>query len=358
MSTAHDNALAVTQSELQFGEILRVAASVPHIVYYRAGNEHQPLAVFLPGGGHLARVAYGHPGANPRDFVDDWLAQEGYGLLALSYPSDHAAFPVNCSDLSIAQWAASIAALIRDHLRDTERREFVILGWSMAGRSVVAIERALRSLRLRQSCFISLAATAPLPNLLTAPIAQERFTREGFWDASTRYAQWLKQVQRQVGAAHRPAIDAQTYLDRYVVNSPFALRGQSRDTTAGAQLALAEEIGAFAYEDYPPVAAIVPQDSEDRLHALTDGATWGALNVLRIVHSLGELAAAASDWPALRNLVDQAPQRLSRTVRGGHFFFIGEPGAMATVRHVVELTHEARRFRNELQALVGSTLAR
>ena len=106
------------------------------------------------------------------------------------------------------------------------------------------------------------------------------------------------------------------------------------------------------------MAAIVPEDIEDRLHALTDGSTWGALNVLRIAHGLRELATDAVSWPALRTLASQVPQRLSRTIRGGHFFFIGAPGAMATVRHVVELTHEARLFRDELQALVGSIIAR
>ena len=158
------HAIPAGEVELQPGEILGVDAGVPHIVYYRPGSEHRPLAVFLPGGGHLARVVYGYPGADPRDFVDSWLAQEGYGLLALSYPSDHAVFPMNCSDLSISQWAASIAELVCDRLRETAHREFVVLGWSPAGRSVVAIERALRSLGLRQLCFVSLAATAPLPN--------------------------------------------------------------------------------------------------------------------------------------------------------------------------------------------------
>jgi hypothetical protein len=343
-------------TQLQAGEVLRIGAGVPQVVYYRSGREECPLAVFLPGGGHMARVAYGHTGAEPRDFIDAWLADEGYGLLALSYPSDHAAFPSLRPDLSILEWASSIAELVREHVCKTPSREIVVLGWSGAGRSVVAIERALRSRGLGQLCFVSLAATAPLPNLFPSPVSLERFTEQGFWDSSTRHRQWWKQVKHQVGAMGGPAIGAKTYLRHYVVNSPFPLRGQARaNAPSGASVCLAEEIGAFSYEDYPTVAAVIPEGVDDRLHAFTDCATWGAINVQRIARGPGKgVEVPAADWPALRDLICRVPQRLSRTIQGGHFFFIGEVGAMTTVRKVMELTGEARSFRDELQSLAGA----
>jgi hypothetical protein len=343
-------------AQLHPSEVLRVAAGVAQIVYYRPGRDECPLAVFLPGGGHLARVAYGHPGARPRDFIDAWLEDEGYGLLALSYPSDHAAFLSRRPDLSISEWASSIAELVREHLCATPSREIVVLGWSGAGRSVVAVERALKSRGLHQLCFVSLAATAPLPNLLPSPISEERFTPEGFWDSSTRHRQWWQQLRKQVGATGRPAISAKDYLTHYIVNSPFALRAQSREITPGtASMRLAEEIGAFAYEDYPTVAAIIPEGIEDRLHALTDSAIWGAINVQRIARGLLQWEdSSATGWRALRDLLREVPQRMSRFVQGGHFFFVGEAGAKATVLEIVELTNEARVFRDELQSCIGA----
>jgi hypothetical protein len=343
-------------AQLHPGEVLRVAADVAQIVYYRPGREECPLAVFLPGGGHLARVAYGHPGARPRDFIDAWLEDEGYGLLALSYPSDHAAFLSRRPDLSISEWASSIAELVRDHLRETRYREIVVLGWSGAGRSVVAVERALKSRGLHQLCFVSLAATAPLPNSFPSPVSRERFTPEGFWDSSTRHRQWWKQLRAQVGATGRPAISAKAYLTHYIVNSPFALRAQSRETAPGTAAAcLSEEIGAFAYEDYPTVAAIVPDSIEDRLHALTDSTVWGAINVQRIARRLLQLECLSpSSWRALRDLLRDVPQRMSRPIQGGHFFFVGEAGAKATALAIVELTNEARSIRDELPSLADA----
>lgn len=345
--------IANGSTALQPGETLRVVQGVPHIVYHRSAGRDRPLAVFLPGGGHLARVAYGHAGGDPRDFLDSWLSEADFGLLALSYPSDHAAFSTRLPDLTIPQWTASVAALIREHVKEYPCREIIALGWSMAGRSAVALERALRSQGLSLSLYVSLAATAPLPGLLVAPLAGERFTPEGFWDSSTRHAQWLRQVAEQLGVQGRCAIEPQEYLDHYVVNSPFALRGQPRDIRTGLEAQLADEGGAFAYADYPAMAAIVPEGSADRLHALTDGALWGAVNALRMAHRLGrDTNIDARRWESLRTLLANVPQRLSRSVPGAHFFFLGEAGAKATAQNIVDLRREASVIDTELRTLL------
>lgn len=344
---------------LQPGETLRVVQGVPHIVYHRSAGRDCPLAVFLPGGGHLARVAYGHPGSDPRDFLDHWLHNVDFGLLALSYPSDHAAFSTPLPEVTIPQWTASVAALIREYVQEYPCREIIALGWSMAGRSAVALERALRGQGLSLSLFVSLAATAPLPGLLPTALADERFTPEGFWDSSTRHPQWLRQVAEQLGASGLCAIEPQEYLDHYVINSPFPLRGQPRDIHAGVEAQLADEGGAFAYADYPALATIVPENSADRLHALTDGALWGALNVLRMAHRIGrDRNIDASRWQSLRTLLAGAPRRLSRFVPGAHFFFLGEAGAKATVRHIMDLVREASAVEAELRTLLDGADAR
>jgi hypothetical protein len=367
----------VFSSALNPGEEVLIAEGVPQIVRYRAGASSRPLVVFLPGGGHLARVTYGHAGARSRDFIDVWLQDEGFALLALSYPSDHPAFERRLPALSIVDWAKSSAALIAACMKKGEHSEVVVLAWSMAGRSVVALERALRKRGVRQLCFVSLAATPPLPGFM--PEREERFTDEGFWDSGTRHAQWLPEV----GAV----IDERTYLAEYLVNSPFGLRGQVRTHDPHASLMLAHEIGAFAYEDYPLLAAVVPDSARDRQHALTDVSIWGTLNVLRLTRLLGahgtDSAHSAhvshgvhgpqgahgahgahgphgahgahgghesAEWQPTRRLVDQLPQRLSRPVQGGHFFFIGEQGARKTARAVVELIAEARNVQAEIEA--------
>jgi hypothetical protein len=224
----------------------------------------------------------------------------------------------------------------------------------MAGRSAVALERALRDQGLSLTVFVSLAATAPLPGLMPTSLADERFTSTGFWDSRTRHAQWLRQVAEQLGASGRAAIDPKDYLDHYVVNSPFALRGQPADSQVGAEALIAQENGAFAYADYPAIATIVPDGSADMLHALTDGALWGALNVLRIAHRIErDRNIDARRWASLRALLTEVPRRLTRHLPGAHFFFLGEAGAKATVRHVLDLTREVSAIEAELRALLA-----
>jgi hypothetical protein len=224
----------------------------------------------------------------------------------------------------------------------------------MAGRSAAALARALRDRQLNLSLFISLAATAPLPGLLSTPFTEERFTAEGFWDSSTRHTQWQRQIAEQLGASGRPAIDARDYLDHYLINSPFPLRGQPMHMRGISEAEIVAETGAFAYAEYPPLAAIVPESSADRLHALTDGALWGALNALRVTHRIGrDTNIGAQEWASLRNLLADVPRRLTRTLPGAHFFFLGEAGARATVRHVVDLTRESLAVETELRSLLG-----
>jgi hypothetical protein len=117
---------------------------------------------------------------------------------------------------------------------------------------------------------------------------------------------------------------------------------------------LAHEAGAFAYDEYPPIAAIIPESSSDRLHALTDTAVWGAINTLRIARRFDSARhLQATRWTALQSLVTSLPQRLCRSIPGGHFFFIGHDGAAATVDSVVALVNEWRALEAQLHALLN-----
>jgi hypothetical protein len=90
------------------------------------------------------------------------------------------------------------------------------------------------------------------------------------------------------------------------------------------------------------------------LHALTDDALWGALNVLRIAHRIErDRNIDARRWASLRGLLAEVPRRLTRHIPGAHFFFLGEAGAKATVRHVLDLTREVSAIEAELRALLA-----
>lgn len=74
------------------GESIADAAGYPCLIKQSIVSDNKPLVVLIPGDANLARVFYGFPGANPKDFFEYWLNKDGYSTLAISYPTDNSVF--------------------------------------------------------------------------------------------------------------------------------------------------------------------------------------------------------------------------------------------------------------------------
>lgn len=59
----------MTNNNLYPGEEVITAAAYPALVKFIKGNPNKPLIVFVPGDFHLARISYGYPGSDPKDFL-------------------------------------------------------------------------------------------------------------------------------------------------------------------------------------------------------------------------------------------------------------------------------------------------
>lgn len=337
-------------------------------LYWRPPAGDKPVLIFLPGGGHLARIAYGHPGANATDFIDHWLQAAGWGHLALSYPCDHPAFAKTYPDMTISDWGASSAAIALRLLADCPPPvKVVVAGWSMAGRAARAITRNLAVGGIHSIGFISLAASAPVPGLIPVNRLGEAVTREGLWNIAAeesglprRHAAWLAELGDQDADNGHIIISRADYERFYRVNTPLRLRGEPQflratGTSVGMAEAL-EELGTFDFAAHPLTAVIAPTRISDARHALTDHVTWGFLNAQHLFerHVRGrDLSGMSPDrWRRLREMMLELPQRLARTVEGGHFFFVGARGARGTVRQAIELTDDLLSVKAELSRLL------
>lgn len=351
--------------QLFAGEAMR-SGRFPQLCYYRRPDPGGRLIVFLTGGGHLARVAYGgHDGADPRDFLDHWLAQHGFGLLALSYPCDHPAFEFVYPEFSVADRATSSVAILDDVLRyDDLSRDVIVIGWSLAGKLAALFARHAFRRGIDVVSFISLAATAPLPGLMTVRDSGEPLTPQALWDIEDagkagrdRIRQWHAELERQSAATGRDILPREVYDRDYRANSPLLLRGEALQVADGplrrSLESTVEDVGAFAYRDYPLVAAIIPNWISDARHALTDQATWGFVNAQSLYERLrpGLGAMSAEQWRGARALADSLSHRLTRRINSGHFFFLGEPHAAQSAKHVAELSCAAREIHVEIERL-------
>ncbi|NTE66250.1 hypothetical protein G6M85_11590 [Agrobacterium tumefaciens] len=351
-------------------ELLLDGANFPAIVYWRPPAGTNPTVIFLPGGGHLARVAYGHPGAHAPDFVDFWLREVGWGLLAISYPSDHSAFSKVYPDMTVSDWGASVADIAVDLLADRAApHQIIVAGWSMAGRAARSVCNELTRVGLPPVGFISLAASAPFPGLVPVLEKGEPLTEAGLWDLAasefglpSRETKWCAELAVQSAENGREVIPVEIYKRDYRANTPLLLRGEPQFVrTSGAVQSVAEvaqELGTFDYASHPLTGVIAPTKPSDARHALTDALTWGFLNAQQLFEHLvkggRDLSAISPErWERLRLLMLDLPQRLTRTVAGGHFFFIGALGAEATARLLIDLSRDIASLQAEISALIS-----
>ncbi|NTE68063.1 hypothetical protein G6M85_20865 [Agrobacterium tumefaciens] len=353
--------------ELFPDEQLVEVEGVPALAYYRAGLAEKPLALFLTGGGVLGRIAYGHPEGDRNDFIDHWLGAAGWGLAAFSYPCDHPVFSSLISDLQLEEWARIQATLTAKALRGQAARAIVALGWSMGGRVVFALVRELRKLGLHLTCFVSLCGTPPFPRLTREERPPERLLPNGLWDLASgkrdgtgRDERWLAELAATARREGRHVITPSAFAKFYRTNVPRGLWGPElepyfENEPPQDRLQTLHAAGSFSGEDYPICAAIVPLDRSDFRHALTDEVVWGEITTKGLVHNrLSAVAISAlseEEWRSLRETFIGAPQRLTRYISGGHFFFVGSTGAQNTIKYLSDLYDEVVRLEEAIEGI-------
>lgn len=322
-------------SKVFSGEQLTRRAGAPALEYIVAGRKDLPLVVFVPGVGHLARIAYGvHEGARSEDFLAHWLTQAGYSFLGLSYPLETKAaiFEDHCPEFDTWTWGEQIAEAAAHHIeRHGLPRRFVLLAWSMGGRSLYPAHVRSRELGLELQA-VALAATPGLWGLIGGPQPLP-MSPNGYLDIPQSLRTfWHAQIGEAIPAAE--------YHANYVGNGPVALAGRGEVFREGGfvmePLAQAQQSGAFAVDEFPLVVAIANSDLIDARHALADAANWALLNANALVAWQRKRRLSPGSWSRLLELSGSLPARLALRVPGNHFCFVGASAARTTALEVVE----------------------
>jgi thioesterase domain-containing protein len=349
------------------GEELVEAAGYPALANFIPGDPGKALVVFIPGAQHTARIAYGgHTDARTEDFLAQWLVAQGYNFLGLSYPIEtrNPVMDKTYPDFTARAWgqqAADIAGRIIEQHHLTRR--VIVLGWSMGGKIAQPVSEAMRDKQLELDFFVSLAATVPVTNAISMT-KDITMTSGGYADRSDMYHGWYRQLQNNAADNQRPAIIPEDiYLNDYVGHIPINMQAYGLRYRDGSFVrdhwAAMEDARSYDYAGFPLVTMIMPNDVDDRQHALVDQGNWGFFITSKIWH--GYIAGNGVDlsalpeerWQALIDLVRNAPHRLSMEIDGNHFFFVGESGARETARELRLLEHKVHGFKWELGNLLG-----
>lgn len=345
------------------GEEIRMADGYPALVRFNEGDARQPLVVFITGGGVLARIAYGHPQAKAEDFLAFWLHQAGYPFLAISYPLDNPVFDTVYPEFSVRNWGRQAAEIIHQVLEENKlSRQVIVLGWSMAGRIAESINTAARQWNFNIDFFVPLAAIPPIPNLLPA-LDQIRPSPRGLADGATFFP-WLWQcLNDQSEMNGHTLISKETFYREFIGDFPInlvatTLRYRNKQFLQDNQEDF-EDTQVWNYSGFPLVALIIHNSPLDPRHALMDRGVW-SLYISQVLYQ-NYLVAQGADftslspnkWQQLVDLVRTAPDQLSTTVRGNHFFFVGELGARATVDGLNYLRQQVKDLLERICQVLG-----
>ncbi len=331
------------------------------IRYFKKGRADRPVIVFVPGGGHLGRIGYGHPGSDPEEFLGAWLGKLGYGFLAVSPPSDYPAFTRFSPEVSMMEWAETIVRVMREALDNAGLpRRCVLCAWSMGGKIAGAFTRAAREHGLVVEAFISLSSKPPLLGLSRPITSAEHLNDKKLWDyADLAIDHWEADVAGLRDAKGDPLISLPIYKRYYLGNHGVQLRGNS-DRLINGQLAQSveaavDDLRTFAYTDFPLCCVIAPTSPSDVEHALTDPSGWALYTVQSVfrrdLRNVEFESLPDESWQRLRQLVHNLPTRLTRFAAGGHFFFVGRTGAAGTATLIHELLAEVDAFHEGLRRL-------
>ena len=316
-----------------------------YTVYSRLSEMDSSIAVFVPGGGHNGRIAYGHGSTKKEYFLDYWLNRQNIGLIALSHAQRTGSNSSGLSLNAIADAWSQVVFL----LASKPRKPVVIVGWSAAGRIVNPLIKMLLKHGLKTDCFISLAATPPFPGLVRSRHDRETQSSPGIWEAGDtevspgilRKTLWQRDLRRHLVSQNCLPLSEDDYFNNFLQSAPMALRAEPLSSLSIDTGNAITSMSTFDWESYPVCGCVVPDSAHDPRHALSDTALWGTISVQSLTARLersGRLdALSAERWSDLVQAVDALPLALRRRVPGGHFFFVGDAGAKRTAQHIRDI---------------------
>lgn len=354
-----------SDTDLYPGEEMLLTNGIETLAYFKAGDPEKPLVVFVPGGFHLARVAYGYPGGNERDFLAHWLTREGYSFLGASYPTGNKVYSNVYPAFSIRDWGKQVAATAKHYVdKYALSGEVIVLGWSAGGQIAQSVYEASQTEGLDMHLYVSLASTPPVPLLLAAPGAISK-SKNGLSAAPQFYDLFRKYVVAQDRLNGHEIMSWVTFESDVLGDIPVALnaimiasRYEDGDFVRDLDWALADT-GALKVTDFPFVVTISGNRILDNDHALTDRGNWGLYQIQHLYRNLVLPVLSKSEkidplaWQKLMDSMNYATSgALNARVPGNHFFWYGEVGARETVQQLDLLIMRAANLKADIhQAL-------
>ena len=345
------------------GEAMINVDGLPALTHFRPGDRDKPLVVFIPGAGHLGRIAYGTPDTAPEDFLAHWVEQSGHPFLAVSVPIEHAVFDKTYPAFTNRDWGRLVVGAARRAVDDHGlSRRMLCVGWSAAGNACWPVAIAARNNDLIVDLFVALSSNPPMPGISPpyTEILLKARTETGMADVSGLMPFFRKALSLQNSIAGHEIMPESEYLEAFLGNFPVhtvATPVRYRESEFVLDIAEAtDDMGTFQFWDFPPSGVITHDSATDDQHSMKDGSQWSVYITQHLYaeyrRRLGSSTVDESAWANARDLIRDAPQRLTREVHGGHLCFIGPDGARTVAGSLVDLISESHNLRAEIRKIL------
>ncbi|OGT30984.1 MAG: hypothetical protein A3E87_06110 [Gammaproteobacteria bacterium RIFCSPHIGHO2_12_FULL_35_23] len=359
------------KATLYSGEKIKILAGYPAIIKYLPGNKNKPLVVFVPGASHLARISYGYPGGNKKDFLEFWLHKEGYPFLAVSYPIENKVFSKVYPNFTITDWADQITLasnfIIKKHHLS---KNIVILAWSFAGYTAVKTNKLCKNQGLNVVLFIGLSADPPLRGLFKEPnnpiLPNIKMLPNGMVSPKPLNdwfdAWFINQLNMQDEINKHVIIPKGIYQSKFIGNLPVALLGTQKRYNHGKFIndinATLQDTQGFDYSNYPPIAVIYDTSYTDDDNAFFTPHDWSSIISRNVYYDILKKTKSnmttGDTWRKISDLVLRAPKKFTIAITpGNHFFFIGEIGAKRTALIIKSLIAERNAYNTSINKLAS-----
>lgn len=342
------------------GEVLEHVADFPCLYRFFPADKKKPLVVLIPGGAHNARIFYGgHLGHDPDDFLVSWLTKMGFGALGVSYPleSEPTLMPAVAPGFRINEWGRQAAEVTKSVVDKNQLcGDVVLVGWSMGGRMVVPYSKTAQSLGLKVKLFVSLSATPGLSGLRPPPPGR-KCTKAGYATFSTMPALFMAQLREQNEINNKVIIPPDVYYSQYYGHTPVSLLGWGLKFDDGGGFiddnwGSVKDAAAHEFECLPWLSSLWPTSQLDARHTLSDKATWAFMLTQKLTATL---TTNSLHWDEIVKFVHSAPEILSASVHGSHYFFLGRSGAKATAEGIIQHLDTSNTLQSQLNSLVGDS---
>lgn len=331
------------------------------LIKFVKADPKKPLVIFVPGDSHLARIAYGYPKGDDKDFLAYWLQARGYSFLGVSYPSDNPVYSKVHPSFTIQDWGKQIAAaadlVIKEHHLS---RHIIVAGWSMGGSIEEAVNVAAKQHGLIVDAFIGLSAVPPLPYVMqSGPYSATKILPNQLADRSPLTPVFISLLNEQGNYNQHTVISNEIYTQEFIGNIPVAITAEgyhfrNGEFTQDINLTLSDG-GVYNFAETPWIALIRDDAPSTAKISLIDPASWNFLRAEMInSHYLSKLdlsALSTAKWKALSTTINELPDKLTLTVHGNHFFFVGQKGAKETAEKIEVLASRVKILKMQLEKL-------